>query len=142
MSLPTSANSFDDGPSEHLWESAARGDLNEVQSLAATADINWVEPNCGATSLYIASQRGHVGVVGLLIAHRADVNHTASDGSTALGAATLAHNVAVVELLLSAGADPRIQARNGATPLNISKFFCYSAITDLLEAAIAKIEGT
>jgi ankyrin repeat protein len=59
----------------------------------------------GQTPLFVACQNGHIDIAKLLVAHRANVNHTRADGPTPLHCACWGGHVAVVQwLLLEAGA--------------------------------------
>ena len=70
----------------------------------------------GQTPLHMASDKGHVECVSILIEAGADVNATDDAGISILGAAVFGENVDVVKMLLEAGADPDKKDMDGDTP--------------------------
>ena len=71
-------------------------DVNEANEYCRTAII------LAGTAIIVASQKGHVEVVRLLLARKGvEVNKSAQDGTTALISASLHGHVEVVQLLLA-----------------------------------------
>ena len=66
--------------------------------------------------MHMASDKGHVECVSILIEAGADVNATDDAGISILGAAVFGENVDVVKMLLEAGADPDKKDMDGDTP--------------------------
>lgn len=94
------------------------------------ADINYVECNDGKqeqktnrTALILASHRGNLGIVQLLIENGAKINYTNPNDEDALSLATLSTNYDIVLYLLQHGADCRkvlykkYGANNSETPI-------------------------
>ena len=93
--------------------------------------------NDGWTSLLIASQNGHLGVVRELLARGANANAATNSGATPLILASRRGHVMVVRALLAAGADKRHVANHGETAVSLAGLDPSSraAILALLAAA-------
>jgi ankyrin repeat protein len=106
-----------------LFRASGLGDLREVTALIAEgADVNWadVEQNRG-TPLIAASQGGHLAVVNALIAARAAVDRSNSQGFTALIVAAQNGFDAIVDCLIRvAGASVHHVNDQGSTALHIA----------------------
>ena len=74
----------------------------------------------GATSLIIASNKGHLDVVRELLARGANANAAFNTGATPLIQASWQGHVDVVRVLLAAGADKRHVTNNGATATSVA----------------------
>src|SRR5262245_45298751 len=93
-----------DGPDE-LWTAARKGDAATVKRLLESGvDVNATTPY-GATALSFASEKGHVDIVKLLIAAKADVNvKDTFYSATPLTWAMSKNSTPVIRELLDAGA--------------------------------------
>ena len=104
-----------------LFNASFDGDLREVTAMIAEgADVNWaaVDQQRG-TPLIVASQRGHLAVVNALIAARAAVDRSTSQGCTALLVAADNGFDAIVECLIRvAGASVHHVNVEGRTALH------------------------
>lgn len=76
------------------------------------------QDSLGATPLNLASQRGHVRIIQLLLEKEADPDIVNHHGETALVSAARSGDMPVVELLLVSGADPMIEDDEGWTPFH------------------------
>ena len=95
------------------------------------------------TALIASAHAGHVGVVELLIAHRAPLNHVNNLGWTALIEAIVLGDGSeryqkIVAALIAAGADLNLADRNGKTPLTLAREKGVTEIAALLDKAGAK----
>jgi len=83
--------------------------------------------------LHDAALKGHVEIVELLIAHKADVNARNAEGATALHDAALAGKCAVAEALLTHGAEIDARDRDTqATPLERAASWGRTDVVELL----------
>jgi ankyrin repeat protein len=116
---------------EPIFRAVRRGDVEEVARLL-DADPHPMEAgdhDDDPSPLILAAERGHVGVVRLLLARGADVNATDSFGDTALHEAVCEGHEEVVSILLSCGADPsRKDAILGTNALGFACCFGYLGV--------------
>ena len=93
----------------------------------------------GFTPLYLASQRGHVECVRLLLAAHAATDLTAPDGATPLMIACHQGHARVVECLLQAGASPAARTTDGSalTPADIAAAARHAECVCILQACQA-----
>ena len=91
---------------------AERGRLEVVDG-----NVRAAAPLPGASLALIAAWRGHLDVLQVLLALRADPDRSADDGSTPLFMAAGAGHTAVVRCLLDADADPAAVKHGGFSPL-------------------------
>ena len=91
---------------------AERGRLEVVDG-----NVRAAAPLPGASLALIAAWRGHLNVLQVLLALRADPDRSADDGSTPLFMAAGAGHTAVVRCLLDADADPAAVKHGGFSPL-------------------------
>lgn len=87
--------------------------------LEAGADVN--KPSRFGPPLVMAAVRGHLDIVELLLASRADPNVKDQGGRTALLAAAEKRDKEMVELLVANGADVNASDRGGRTPLSLAQ---------------------
>ena len=89
-----------------LFEAVRNDDADQVALLIASgADVEARDPDTDATPLVIASFRGNIAVVEMLLAAGADVNSADRSGFTPLiGAAQFGH-ATLIPILVEAGAD-------------------------------------
>jgi ankyrin repeat protein len=103
-----------------IFQATARGDVNKVARLL-DAEPHLLEAREGrrtdAKLLLLAAQRGHVGVVSLLLERGAEVNAPGRYGYTALHEAAWEGHEEVVNVLLSSGVDSSMKCRDGSTAL-------------------------
>uniref|UniRef100_A0A8C0D427 Ankyrin repeat domain 17 n=1 Tax=Balaenoptera musculus TaxID=9771 RepID=A0A8C0D427_BALMU len=85
--------------------------------LAMHANVEDREIKGDIPPLMAAANGGHVQIVKLLLAHKADVNAQSSTGNTALTYACAGGYVDVVKVLLESGASVEDRNENGHTPL-------------------------
>ena len=91
-----------------FFNAAGSGDVAALESMINSGvDVNAKDASFGHTALIIASRRGHLPVVDLLLTKGADVNATDNYGNTALRWALRANKgdaQAVIQRLKQAGA--------------------------------------
>ncbi|CAD7694928.1 unnamed protein product [Ostreobium quekettii] len=114
-------------PQNILWETARDGDEEMAKmALEAGADAEFEYSLFGnssevvATPLYVASRNGHVNVVKVLLAAKANPDHGTNKRSTPLMAAAEHGHFLVVQALIKAGADPKKKRANGDTALHFA----------------------
>ena len=90
--------------------------------------------NDGATSLFIASQYGHLDVVRELLDNDANIEAAYNNGYTPLLQASFMGHIHVVRALLDAGANNRHVANNGATARSVAGTNSRKKILHLLPA--------
>jgi ankyrin repeat protein len=95
------------------------------------------------TALIAAAHLGHDGVVRMLIAARAPLDHVNNLGWTALIESIVLgdggrRHVATLKALVGAGANVNLADRAGATPLTLAKARGYAEMVAILEAAGAR----
>ncbi|KAF3040073.1 hypothetical protein E8E12_004917 [Didymella heteroderae] len=95
---------------------------------APTPDIR----NGWSSPLNLASEEGHVEVVELLLAHRADPNTAESNGVTPLLSAAFGGHLAVFQILLSHKAEINSKDSTGMTPLYGASLKCFADVVKLL----------
>ena len=91
----------------------------------------------GSTPLISACQNGHTGAVGILLDHKANINHQTTLGQTALTTAVMANRMDIFHLLLSRGAVP-FTTKDSATSSNPDPLMVSGArvlVKDLVQAA-------
>ena len=93
----------------------------------------------GQTPLHIASNKGHLKIVNLLLQAHADPNVRDIDGATPLYSASLQGHIAIVRQLLEAHADPNIPTSQdqGRTPLYAATTKKYVQVVEQLLQAKA-----
>ncbi len=99
-----------------LHAAAGAGHLDIAQMLiAAGADVN-AKVNDQETPLIQAAMNDWPRMVGMLLQHKADIDHAESyDGYTALHYAARLGRATTVETLLAAGADENLKSKHGET---------------------------
>jgi ankyrin repeat protein len=115
-----------------ITQAAYNGQTNEVQRLLALGAAPDTATSQGVTPLFMASLKGHEGVVRVLIDKGAGVNAavlktfpwektvTVYEGCTSLMAALAGKHMAVANLLMASGADIHAGDINGTTPLIVA----------------------
>ena len=94
------------------------GDRAQVEEeLRKGAAVDLPEEKKGSTAVMFAAERGFAGIVELLVAKGATVNHRNKHGFTALHAAASNNHAGVAEFLLGKGAQVDPQDELGQTPL-------------------------
>lgn len=115
-------------PQGQLLKAARDNEIDQLRSLIVsntTVDLNSPDA-AGQTALHLASDRGHVDCVQLLLSSKPsqsstttrhiNVNAVDIDGISVLQTAVIAGRVETVRLLLEAGADPDLADQDGDTP--------------------------
>ena len=112
------------GASLDIFEAAAAGSLERVESLASS-DPSLVNSFAvdGFTPLGLASFFGHAGIVAFLLTKGADVNISARNdlGVAPLHSAAAGRHGEIVRVLLDHGADVNARDAGGRTPLQVAK---------------------
>ena len=121
-----------------LLEAAQGGDSRAVEEYLRTGgDCNAIDSTLGGSMLHAACSAGHAELTGLLLAHRAEVDHSDANGCTALSVACFALAQESVRVLLEAGARVNLQDAVGLTPLMMAALSGSVPITRSLLSANA-----
>ena len=86
----------------------------------------------GQNTLHLAAQKGHRGIVELLLSRSSDINAVDTDGQTALHLATSNGHVAVAEFLLDKGSDSSIKNVYGQTALHVAAAHGHTELVRML----------
>ena len=113
------SSELNSGQPVNLWD-AVRGDDSAIvdELLDGGVGVDSLEPETGATPLYIASAAGKVKLAERLLDRGARVDARCRDGSTALHGAVLVGQTEAAELLLKRGADPDLRNRLGESAID------------------------
>ncbi|XP_064100704.1 ankyrin-1-like [Macrobrachium nipponense] len=106
---------FQNGKSQRigLYDASLSGDLNSVKSclVDGTSANSSNKRNRERTPLHAAAEKGHEGIVRLLLREEADVNAKDREGLTPIHLAALKGHVNVFRLLLNGGANINMKAK-------------------------------
>ena len=103
---------------EQLFAALREKDLPAIRKLVdAGCDIANIEPGGYDTPLQMATSRGHIEAVKLLLARGAPVNGRSKTGRTALFDGVIEFDREVFRLLIAAGADVNAADDGGETPI-------------------------
>ena len=110
--------SGNDELSERFLRYVELGEIDDVISMIEEGiDVNTEALWSHQTALMIASEKGYLRIVQLLIDSGADINHQDIDGRTALMISSGKGYLPIVQLLLDSGADINLQNKYGNTAL-------------------------
>lgn len=118
-----------------LLQAVVHGDVDMVRlCLERGADVNTTDAG-GNTPLMLASRARYAltpRLVGLLLAHQANVSHHSDDNATAAHVAAMAGNLEVLMMLREAGARLDMQDAKLRTPLHLVAAHNQPAIAEFL----------
>lgn len=118
------------------------GDIGTLQDmLRSNPDLASSRSPDGDTLLHIACWCKQVGVIGILLAHKSDVNAIGCYGRTPLHYAVHEGNAItpiLVAAMLQAGADSTIRDENGFRPLDWAKVEMDIGLSDTLKLLSGK----
>jgi ankyrin repeat protein len=115
-----------------LRKAVQQGRPDEVERLLDEgANVNAAKDKYRSTVLMLASARGDLQLMSLLVARGADVNAGDADGWTALMGATVEGHVDAVKFLLDKGADVHATNSEGETALMMASRMNNTEIRDL-----------
>jgi uncharacterized protein len=123
------------GPADTLVNAAIRGDAAAVQGLLEKDEKD------GGSALLMASLKGHLEVVRVLLAAGVDVNTKDSNGTTALILAAWKRHLGVVQALIDKGVDVNARAKDGNTALMLASSEGELKIVQALLAAGANVNA-
>jgi ankyrin repeat protein len=116
-----------------LMQCARTGSLEAVKALLSRgSDANAKDQREGDTALMWAVAQKHVGIVRLLLEHKADVHTHTSNGFTPLLFAAQQGDADSAQMLLNAGADINEATPDGDTPLLIASASGHEAFSIFL----------
>ncbi|CAE7273496.1 ANKRD50 [Symbiodinium sp. CCMP2592] len=118
---------------KELYQAARSGGLDEVETLLQLPrDPDAAVDAFGRTALMHASERGHIGVVELLLEARAQVDLCNNYGGAALTDAASYGRYCVVQLLMEAGAQKDLRNNRGRTALMDAAINGHAQVVQLL----------
>ncbi|GAA5962432.1 hypothetical protein JCM3765_004293 [Sporobolomyces pararoseus] len=95
----------DEAPPSKLHDLSIDGDVNGLENFLSSSEGKSVQidhrDSYGYSALHLATDRGHLEIVKLLLAHGADKGAKDEDGNTPLDLAQLAEHESIVEFLSS-----------------------------------------
>ena len=113
MVFAAESRTLDQSTQNNQWgkDWKKRPEINEQNA-------KYIQPESGATWLYIAARKGHLEIVNALLQNKADPNHALTDGTTPLYIAAQIGHLEIVNALLQNKADPNhARTADGTTPL-------------------------
>jgi uncharacterized protein len=123
----------------NAFTTAVAAGNQEIASMLLAAGAKPEEGSSGLTPLAFAVSSGNVEMMRFLVAHGANVNHSAKGtGQTALISAILAGQAEAVKTLIELKANVNAAMKDGTTPLKLAKKGDQDDIVALLVAAGAK----
>jgi hypothetical protein len=117
-----------------VHDAARDGDLKKIALLLKEQPnlVSSKDEKYGQTPLHIAAFHDRLDVARLLLASKADVNATATNGTTPLHLAAAKGNKDMVELLLANKADVNVVDKDGWSPLHSAIVWEHKDVEDLL----------
>ena len=120
-----------------IHDAASKGDLEKVKALLkdnpkVVFSLATNKDEEGSTPLHFAALKGHLDVVALLLASKADVNAKNNEGSTPLHYAAVHDHKDVAELLLASKADVNAKNKYNDTPLHLAVAYRHEGVSELL----------
>ena len=103
-----------------LTKAAKDGDINKLNALISSDNINERDPKWGWTPLHYAAYYNQIDAVKFLIEKGANVHIADEQGDTPLLLAAMVDNKDTINVLVDSGADINIPNRNGSTPLIVA----------------------
>ncbi|CAE7943955.1 ANKRD50, partial [Symbiodinium sp. KB8] len=122
---------------DYLVTAALNGFASEVEEMLHlpqnpdTTDVHGRNDN-GITALIMASQRGHMEIVRMLLDTGAGENLLSNNGVTALMAASHIGHMEIVRMLLDTGAEENLVSNNGVTALMAASRYGHVEIVRML----------
>lgn len=118
---PELINAINDNKATPLILSCYRN--NEAVALYLLDSVSNINYNSGmGTALMAAIMSGNKVIIEKLIAKKADLDQTDTQGKTALIYASFNNNLEIVQVLLKAGADKKLADKESRTALDYAKF--------------------
>ena len=127
MVFAAESRTLDQSTQNNQWgkDWKKRPEINEQNA-------KYIQPESGATWLYIAARKGHLEIVNALLQNKADPNHALTDGTTPLYIAAQIGHLEIVNALLQNKADPNHASTDGTTPLYMAVQKGYLEIVNAL----------
>ena len=122
-------------PERKLYDAIDRVDVAFLTSyLNRGGNINF-RSIMGTTMLHVASAKGNIDIISLLMKYNADLNALTNSNKSPLHFAVMKEHILVIDLLLKNGAEIDIIDSEGKTPYDLAVQLRYSEIADLLASS-------
>lgn len=142
LTLPFSAFALTDDEQVIFTDALRNGKTQVVKKYLDNGSATANEKSFAWSALQMAADKGHLGVVKLLVEKGAEIDYRHPvNKMTALHLAAYSGHDDVVKYLLSKGADPNVKMSRGVSILRAVRDQGHTSTVAILEAAGAKDDG-
>ena len=126
---------------QELYDASRDGKTEEAHKLVREGvPVDWQDED-GLAPLHMASSRGDIEIITLLVEHKANTNITDMWGNTPLIYAALSNRVAIVHELVLAGAVITIRGKASKTAAELAHQYGHHAIAGYLSNEAPRVHG-